>query len=63
MPLPLPAVPTVSAYWFRVKVAVTDLAASIVTTQAPAPVQAPDHEVRVEPAAGLGVSVTDVPGS
>ena len=54
---------TVSAYRFKVNVAVTDLAASIVTTQAPAPVQAPDHEVKVEPVPGVGVSVTEVPWS
>ena len=46
---------------FSVKVAVTDLAASMPTTQAPEPVQAPDQDVKVEPVPALGVSVTDVP--
>ena len=46
-----------------VNVAVTDFAASIVTTQAPEPVQAPDHDVNVDSVPGPGVSVTDVPGS
>ncbi len=62
-PLPFPAVLTVSAYWFRVKVAVTDLGESIVGTQDPAPAQSPLQEVKLEPAPGVGVSVTAVPAS
>ncbi len=57
----MPAVLTVSAYVSSVKVAVTDLTASMVTTQAPEPLQAPDHDVKVEPVPAVGVSVTDVP--
>jgi hypothetical protein len=41
-----------------VKVAVTDLAASSVTTQAPVPAHAPDQPVKFELASGLAVSVT-----
>ncbi len=43
----------------RVKVAVTDLAASIVTTQVPVPEQpAPLQPVKLEPVAGVAVNVT-----
>jgi hypothetical protein len=43
-------------------VAVTDVAALIVTTQVPVPVQPPpDQPVKVEPASATAVSVTDVP--
>jgi hypothetical protein len=43
------------------KVAVTDLAASIVTVQVPDPVHAPDHPVKAVPRPGFAVSVTTVP--
>jgi len=45
----------------RLNVAVTDLAASIVTVQLPAPAQAPLQPVKVESALGAAVSVTMVP--
>jgi hypothetical protein len=61
--MPVPSGLTVSVYRFRVKVAVTAFPASIVTTQAPEPVQAPDQEVKVDPTPGSGVSVTRVPWS
>ena len=41
--------------------AVTVLAASIVTTQGPVPVQAPDQPANVDPVNAAGVNVTDVP--
>jgi len=44
-------------------VAVTPRAALIVTVQAPVPEQSPDQPVKVEPADGVGVSVTDVPSA
>ena len=43
------------------KVAVTDLAAFMVTWQEPVPEQAPLQPVKVEPAAGAAVRVTTVP--
>src|SRR5579864_6314695 len=43
------------------KVAVTDLAAVMVTEHVPVPVQAPLHPANVEPDAGEAVSVTAVP--
>jgi hypothetical protein len=49
--------PTVAA----ANVAVTDLAADIVTVQVPVPEQAPDQPVNMEPLAGAAVSVTLVP--
>src|SRR5437660_8686622 len=45
------------------KVAVTEVAAFIVTLQVPVPVQPPPLQpVKVEPAPGAAVSVTTVPG-
>jgi hypothetical protein len=46
-----------------VNVAVTDRAASIVTTHSADPEQSPAHEVKTEPTAGVGVRVTLVPWS
>jgi hypothetical protein len=43
------------------KVAVTLLAAFIVTLQVPLPVQAPDQPLNRDPAAGIGVRLTTVP--
>ena len=43
------------------KVAVTDRASVIDTTQEPLPEQAPDQPVKVLPEAGVAVSVTWVP--
>ena len=61
VPLPVPVIVNVRAKVCSVKVAVTDWAALIVTTQAPVPVHAPVQPVKVEPAAAAAVSVTDVP--
>jgi hypothetical protein len=68
---PVPIVPstgvplfTVRRNLFRVNVAVTFLAWSIVTTQAPDPVQSPDQPVNVEERGwGVGVRVTKVDGA
>jgi hypothetical protein len=62
VPEPVPAVVTDNAKLTRLKVAVTDWAAFIVTVQLPVPVQAPPlHPAKVEPVAALAVSVTLVP--
>src|SRR5438128_11277782 len=61
-PVPVPSVETFRVSVFRVNVAVTDRAWSIVTTQSPVPVQpAPVQPVKSELAAGVAVRVTDVP--
>lgn len=52
---------TVSVTGRGLNVAVTDFAASMVTTQLPEPVHAPDQLVNDEPAAAVGNSVTIVP--
>lgn len=44
-----------------VKVAVTDFLLLIVSSQTPVPPQAPDQPLKVEPAAGVAVNVTDCP--
>ena len=61
-PLPVPARLTdnVRNTGSSVKVAVTDRAALIVATQAPAPLHAPLHPAKLEPVAGLAVRVTTV---
>jgi len=62
VPLPAPALDTVSAKDDCMKVAVTEVAALIVTVQVPVPVHpAPLQPVNVEPAAAAAVNVTTVP--
>jgi len=62
VPLPAPDLVTVSAKDDWMKVAVTEVAAFIVTLQVPVPVQPPPLQpVNVEPAAGAAVRVTTVP--
>jgi len=63
VPLPAPALVTVSAKDDgKVNVAVTDVAAFIVTTQVPVPAQPPPlHPLNVEPVVGVAVKVTTVP--
>ena len=61
VPVPLPAGVTVRRYLLSVKVAVTVLAALIVTLQVPVPEQPPpDQPVKLEPVACAAVNVTDV---
>src|SRR5207249_1004547 len=61
VPLPVPALLTVSAKLGRLNVAVTVVAALRVTVQAPGPEQPPPLQpVKVEPAAGAAVSGTAV---
>jgi hypothetical protein len=61
VPLPVPALVTVSACVVAVvlKVAVTDRAAVIATVHAAVPVQAPLQPAKVEPLAAEAVSVTE----
>src|SRR5207253_3581355 len=62
VPLPVPALLTVSAKVGRAKVAVTVVAALRVTVQVPVPEQPPPLQpAKMEPAAGAAVSVTAVP--
>ena len=60
VPLPAPAFVTVKAY-LAINVAVTFLAAFIVTAHVPVPKQLPDHPLKAEFAAGVAVSVTIAP--
>jgi hypothetical protein len=63
VPPPLPDFVTVST-GFVVKVAVTDLAAFIMSVQVVLlPVHAPPHPAKVVPPCGAAVRVTPVPGS
>ena len=62
VPAPVPAFVTVKVYALRAKVAVTDLAASMVTEQDPVPVQAPLQPAKVDPVAAEAFNVTTVPG-
>ena len=61
LPLPAPALARVSAKLWRLKVAVTDCADVIVTTQEAVPVHAPLQPAKVDPAAAVAVRVTEVP--
>ena len=64
VPLPVPALPTVSVKVWAVcgvKVAVTVVAALMLTVHVPVPVHAPVQPLKVEPAAGVAVNVTVVP--
>ena len=62
VPLPAPALLTVSAKLGTPNVAVTVVAADMVTVHEPVPVQPPPLQpLNVEPAAGVAVSVTAVP--
>src|SRR5262249_61131695 len=64
VPVPVPDVFTVRANDWTTKPAVTVVSAVIVTTQVLVPVQPPPLQpVKVEPAAGVAVNVTWVPGA
>src|SRR5579872_2645140 len=60
-PEPVPASVTVSANVTALNVAVTALAAVMVTLQVPVPEQAPLQPAKVDPAAAVAVRVTGVP--
>ncbi len=64
MPLPVPSTPVVNVYitGLRVKVAVTDLFPSVVMEVGFVdPLRSPLQLVKLDPAAGLAVTVTTVP--
>src|SRR6266545_1229276 len=61
VPEPAPAFVTVSVWLTSAKVAVTARSWSIVTVQAPVPLQAPPQPLKLEPVAAVAVSVTTVP--
>lgn len=60
-PVPVPAFATERLKVCKSKIAVTDFAASIVTTHVPAPVQAPLQPVKMEPAEAVAAKVTEAP--
>src|SRR5690606_19869474 len=60
-PEPLAGGETLEGYWLRVKVGVTVSGSPTVTTHAPVPVQSPVQPVKLQPVAGVAVSVTTVP--
>jgi hypothetical protein len=59
-PVPVPAFPTVKDTDFKVKVAVTSLAASMVSVQTPVPLQPPLQPIKRESAAGAAARMTTV---
>ena len=61
VPAPLLATVRVKGPGFAVKFALTDFAASMVTLQAPVPLQAPPQPAKVEPESGVAVKLTTVP--
>jgi len=61
VPRPVPVLLAERVKTCRVKVAVTERAALIVTVHAPVPVQAPLHPLKIHPAAALARRVTGVP--
>ena len=63
VPDPVPDFVTAKLYTDVAKVAVTDVAAAIVTVQVPVPVHPPPNQpVKVYPLFAQAVKVTDVPG-
>ena len=63
VPVPFPEVRTSRVWVTAAKVALTDLAAVMVTTQPALPLQSPPQLTKLAPAAGVAVSVTTVPWS
>jgi hypothetical protein len=61
VPLPVPALPTVRATACEANVAVTVVAAVMVTVQGPVPVHPPLQPVNVDPAGMTAVKLTAVP--
>ena len=64
VPLPAPAFVTVTAYWLRVNVAETVIAAVTLTVHVPVPLHPPPvHPANVEPVAAAALNVTVEPKS
>ena len=61
VPVPVPVLAIERLNVCKLNVAVTDLAASMMTVHVPVPEQAPLHPTKMELAAGAAVNVTDVP--
>ena len=61
VPVPVPAPATEIGKVVGVKLALTEFAVLMVTVHAPVPEQAPPQPENAEPAAGVGVKVTEVP--
>ncbi len=61
VPLPVPPLVTVRRWDVAANVAVTALAASMLTTQFETPLHAPVQPAKAEPEAGVATSVTRVP--
>jgi len=60
VPVPVPALLTVSVYLLILKVAVTDLTAVMLTVHVPVPEQAPLQPAKVFPVLAAAVRVTEV---
>ena len=61
LPLPVPPPATLRPALCRLKVAVTDRAASRATTHSPVPLQSPSQPAKAEPDAGVALRVTPAP--
>jgi hypothetical protein len=61
VPSPVPVLATFNPFWTTLKLAVTELAAFMVTVHGPIPLHAPVHPVNVDAPSAAGVRVTMAP--